>query len=354
GRARRHRLRRAGPRPPGRAPGRPPAPPRAARPGARRPGRRPRPPGRRPGRDRAPPRRPVRRTADPVRARRPGGRRPRGGPDAPADRGGPGAPALRHALGAAADGRVRRPLRPRRPRLPRALRHVRRTARPHGRGRHLGGRGVGDGAHRAHPSRRAVPGEVGDVTVALLTGLVVGAGLWLVASGLRPAPEPLGEALARIARPPATPRTGTELDERDARVGAFLLERIPPLARRIESVRADLRVVGRPPEEQAIRAAACVLLPLLLGPWVAIVAGVSGLPLPPTVAGPAGLVASALGVVVPFAALRSEARERRAAFAHALSAWCDVVVMTLAAGRGVEQAMETAAGSGEGWAFAEI
>jgi tight adherence protein C len=192
------------------------------------------------------------------------------------------------------------------------------------------------------------------VTVALLTGLVVGAGLWLVASGLRPAPEPLGEALARIARPPATPRTGTELDERDARVGAFLLERIPPLARRIESVRADLRVVGRPPEEQAIRAAACVLLPLLLGPWVAIVAGVSGLPLPPTVAGTAGLVASALGVVVPFAALRAEARERRAAFAHALSAWCDVVVMTLAAGRGVEQAMETAAGSGEGWAFAEI
>jgi hypothetical protein len=44
----------------------------------------------------------------------------------------------------------------------------------------------------------------------------------------------------------------------------------------------------------------------------------------------------------------------RGLFAYALSVWCDVVVMSLAAGRGVEQAMETGAAAGQGWAFAEL
>jgi Flp pilus assembly protein TadB len=61
-----------------------------------------------------------------------------------------------------------------------------------------------------------------------------------------------------------------------------------------------------------------------------------------------------LGLFVPFASLRREARGRRMTFSHALSSWCDVVVMNLAAGRGVEQAMETAASSGDSWAFVEL
>ena len=125
------------------------------------------------------------------------------------------------------------------------------------------------------------------MTVALLAGVVFGLGLWLAFAGARPAPAPLGEALARVSRPPAAARVSTdvELDERDARVGALLLDRIPGLARRIDAVAADLRIVGRAPEEQAVRTAAWVLLPLLLGPWVAIVAALCSIPLPPAVSG---------------------------------------------------------------------
>ena len=193
------------------------------------------------------------------------------------------------------------------------------------------------------------------MTVALLAGLVVGAGLWVAWTGVRPAAEPLGAALARVSRPPVPVRVvSDDVDERDARVGGFLLDHVPLLARRIEATRADLRVLGRPPEEQAVRVVAWVLLPLLLGPWVAIVAAVCGIPIPATVPGLAALVASAAGFFVPFLLLRSDAAERRTAFSHALSSWCDVMVMTLAAGRGVEQAMETAGNAGQGWAFAEL
>ena len=193
------------------------------------------------------------------------------------------------------------------------------------------------------------------MTAALVAGLAGGLGLGLAWTGLRPAPEPLGAALARVARPPTPVRTLTAgVDERDARIGGFLLDHLPPLARRIEGMGADLRIVGRSPEEQAVRVAAVVVLSLVLGPWVGFVGWVLGFDLPAIVPGAIALGGAAVGLVLPFVSLHREAVDRRTAFAHALSSWCDVTVMSLASGRGVEQAMETAARSGQGWAFAEL
>lgn len=193
------------------------------------------------------------------------------------------------------------------------------------------------------------------MTVALLAGMAAGLGAWLVWTGVRPAPEPLGPALARIGRPPPPPRVVDDrLDERDVRIGGFLLDRVPALARKVEAMRADLRIVGRTPEEQAVRVGAYITLSLMLGPWIGFVSWVLDLPVPAVVPGAVAIGGAAAGVVVPFSGLRREAAERRSAFAHALSSWCDVTVMTLAAGRGVEQAMETAARAGHGWAFAEL
>jgi tight adherence protein C len=195
------------------------------------------------------------------------------------------------------------------------------------------------------------------VTAVLIAGMVVGAGLWLAWTGLRPAPEPLGAALARLDRRPARTRGRADEDpgiDRDTRFGAFLLRHLPALARAIDRTRTDLRVVGRTPEEQAARVGSYVLWSLVLAPWTALIAWLVGADLPPVVPGLIAMVGAAWGLVVPFVNLHRTAVARRKAFSHALSAYCNVTVMSLAAGRGVEQALETASTAGQGWAFAEI
>jgi Flp pilus assembly protein TadB len=194
------------------------------------------------------------------------------------------------------------------------------------------------------------------VTVAIVAGLILGAGLWTAWTGLRPTPEPLAVALERFDRRPAVARRTSEdaSEDRDLRLGSFLLTAFPPLARAVERHRADLRIVGRTPEEQAARVGAFMLFPFLLGPWLAFVGWITGISLPPILPGLVCLGGAGLGVVLPFLVLKAEADERRKSFAYALSGWCDVVVMNLASGRGVEQSMETAAAAGNGWPFAEL
>jgi tight adherence protein C len=190
------------------------------------------------------------------------------------------------------------------------------------------------------------------VTAAILAGVMLGVGLWVAWVGLRPAPEPLGDVLRRFDNPQRSRRlTQEEEADRDKRVGHYLLAAIPPLATAIDRAAQDLRLVGRTPEEHAARSATYGLMALLLGPWLLIVSTATGRPVAPIVPGLIVLVGVPFAVVLPFTSLRADAAERRRAFAHALSSWCDVVVMNLASGRGVEQSMETAAAAGQGWAF---
>lgn len=51
---------------------------------------------------------------------------------------------------------------------------------------------------------------------------------------------------------------------------------------------------------------------------------------------------------------RRETEARRRSFAHAFSAFLDVVALALAAGSGIEGAVVTAANAGRGWAFDQI
>jgi Flp pilus assembly protein TadB len=194
------------------------------------------------------------------------------------------------------------------------------------------------------------------MTIAIFAGLLLGYGLWVGWTGLRPAAEPLGTALARLERRPAPVRRMSEdaSEDRDLRLGAFLLRAVPPLSEAFDRSRADLRIMGRGAEEQAARVGAYMLFFLILGPWLGFVSWIAGWNLPLIIPGLFSIGGALFGMVLPFASLRSEAKERRKTFSYALSAWCDVVVMNLASGRGVEQAMETAAAAGNGWPFAEL
>jgi tight adherence protein C len=189
---------------------------------------------------------------------------------------------------------------------------------------------------------------------AAFAGALCGLGVWVVASGLRPRPEPLTVALARFeARPRSSLPAGGEMSW-DNRLGAVALRHVPPLGRVIERARSDLRVAGRRAEDYAGETAVYVLFGFLLGPWLGTVVWIGGADFPVSLAGGLSLVAVGVGAVLPWITLRDRARARRASFLHALIAYCHVTAMTLAAGRGVEQALTTAASAGEGWAFTEL
>lgn len=189
---------------------------------------------------------------------------------------------------------------------------------------------------------------------AAFAGAMVGVGLCVVASGLRPRPVPLTAALARFEHRPPSPVAVEGKPTWDGRLGARALRHVPPLAHVVERARADLRVLGRSPEDYAGETAVCALFGFMLGPWLGAVVWIVGAPFPATVAGGLSLVAATTGALLPWVTLRDRARARRTGFLHALIAYCQVTAMSLAAGRGVEQAMTTAAWAGDGWAFTEL
>jgi tight adherence protein C len=190
------------------------------------------------------------------------------------------------------------------------------------------------------------------VTAALLAGLACGLGVSLVVAGLWPQPEPLAAVLARYTAPAPSPRQAT--GRWDRRLGQVALDHVPVLAGAAARSRADLRVVGRQPEDLVGEMATYVLFGLVLGPWFGLVTWLIGAPFPMAAAGAVSLTVAGAGAVWPWVSLRERAAARRAGFAHALVAYCHVSAMCLAAGRGVEQAMTTAAAAGNGWAFTEI
>jgi tight adherence protein C len=66
------------------------------------------------------------------------------------------------------------------------------------------------------------------------------------------------------------------------------------------------------------------------------------------------LVLAVLGFLTPDLQVRAEARRLRTGFRHALSAYLDLVGITLAGGAGVDSALRDSVAIGSGWAFAQI
>lgn len=191
--------------------------------------------------------------------------------------------------------------------------------------------------------------------IAALLGAGLGAGLLLTWVGVRPRPEPLAVALARLdQRPRAAPARGSQQETWDIRLGTVALHSVDALRRAVDRARRDLRIVGRRPEEQAALTVLYAAFGLFLGPWLALVTWLVGSSLPPILLGMVSLVGAGIGAVMPWTSTRTEATRRRRDFMLALAAWCDLVSRCLASGRGVDQSVTTASRAGGGWAFGEL
>jgi tight adherence protein C len=123
---------------------------------------------------------------------------------------------------------------------------------------------------------------------------------------------------------------------------------------RVQSLRADLAVLGRSLEGFLASTVLFAVGGLLFGPILATMAAAAGVTLGLTVSVGMALLFALLGALLPLATVRKEAASRRQDFRHAVGAFLDLVSMNLAGGRGVPEALTTAAQVGGGWPFSRL
>ncbi|MBM0274013.1 type II secretion system F family protein [Micromonospora tarensis] len=182
------------------------------------------------------------------------------------------------------------------------------------------------------------------MSVVLACGLVAGLGLVLACSGLVPARPGLAEALDRLRRAPVAVEEATPARAR------LLAAPLRALGLPRQRMRADLAVLERPVALHLADQSLAVLAGLVLPPaaMAVLAAGgfsfASGMPLWASLAGGCG------GWWLAESTAHAEASRRRDELRYALSAVLDLVVISLAGGAGLEQALDDACADSHGWA----
>jgi tight adherence protein C len=191
--------------------------------------------------------------------------------------------------------------------------------------------------------------------IILLTGIGTGIGLWLVVVGLWPRPPRLDKALAAL-HPPPEPAASLP-DEAvgwTARVGVPATRHLQRLGLPTASTRRDLATLGKPVAVHLAEQATATVVGLLLPAVFAAVLALGGIGLGAGVPAAASLLFVAIGFAAPELSVRSGAAKHRAAFRYALGSFLDLVVVSLAGGAGVDQALDDAVSVGRGPAYAEL
>jgi Flp pilus assembly protein TadB len=187
-------------------------------------------------------------------------------------------------------------------------------------------------------------------------GAVVGAGCWLLLRGAFPARVTLADAVAAVHAPAVHIVTAAGQDETGwaSQVGRPAAAMLGRLGLPGPAVRRDLAALGKSVNahlaEQATAATLGLIRPGAMWAMVTLAGIDIGVVIPLWVS----LALAGLGFFTPILSVRAEAGKRRAEFRHALSAYLDLVVISLAGGAGVEQAMTDAADLGQGPAFADL
>jgi Flp pilus assembly protein TadB len=189
------------------------------------------------------------------------------------------------------------------------------------------------------------------MVLMLLAGAGLGLGLLIVAHSLRPSRPMLAVALQQLNEPrPAVIDHGKE-----GSLPLASVARAVGLQRLINpSVATDLRLLGRSPDAHLARCLLVGLISALIAPAIVGILALGGVTTAVELPVALLLALALAGVLLPNLTIRSEAAKRRRSFNHSLSAFLDLVAVNLAAGRGIEGALDTAAEAGNGWAFGEI
>ena len=193
------------------------------------------------------------------------------------------------------------------------------------------------------------------MTFGLLLGAALGASLCLLVFALVPPRPALASAVSKWERQREQRAAIVEADV-DAtswqdRFGRWLVAKLAQRGITLGKLRADLELTDYTLEGHLVRKVSYGLLGLLLPAIFTVTMMAVGVTPPLTVPALGGLAFGALFFWVPDLSVVQAAEQRRHELRRALSCYLDLVAMSLAGGRGVPEALPTAARIGTGWAF---
>ncbi|GIF74133.1 type II secretion system F family protein [Asanoa siamensis] len=191
--------------------------------------------------------------------------------------------------------------------------------------------------------------------LVLFAGLGTGLGLWLILVGWFPRPPRLDKVLdAPTGLVPLVDAATEPAAGWTARWGRPAVRWLRRAGLPLAATRRDLATIDKPIDVHLAEQATAALFGVLLPPVTATVLAFGGIGTGLVVPVVASLVLGAAGFLAPEFSVRGDAAKHRAAFRDALSSFLDLVVISLASGAGVDQALDEAAQIGSGPAYTEL
>ena len=194
------------------------------------------------------------------------------------------------------------------------------------------------------------------MTTGVLLGAALGGALCLLVYALVPPRPQLATAVARWERQRARQVEATETTSSDTvgwreQLGRRLAAALAQRGFILGKLRTDLALADKTLEEHLVRKASYALIGLLLPSVFTAVLLAAGIT-PPLVLPTVGGLLLAVGFFwLPDLSVSQQAEQRRHDLRRALSCYLDLVAMSLAGGRGIPEALPTAAGIGNSWGF---
>ncbi|MDP9386969.1 MAG: type II secretion system F family protein [Actinomycetota bacterium] len=185
----------------------------------------------------------------------------------------------------------------------------------------------------------------GQLVLAAILAAATASLAWLARLGRSPSPEPVLMAGLDVAAP------AQRLEPPAAAADLARALRVDRLA--TASVE-DQRVVGLGAADLLARQGVGLVVGLAAGPALWVLARGAGAGLAVWVVAWVSGVGAIAGALLPPARVAAAARIRRRDFRSALVVFLDLVGLFLAAGRGIEGALDAASRAGAGWAFGEM
>jgi tight adherence protein C len=204
------------------------------------------------------------------------------------------------------------------------------------------------------------------MTEAMLTGALVGLGIYLLIRVFQQPKPGVATMLARIStgQKSMSMHTISPL-EASSGLGQKAQSTFADWADRFEVLAAergwtlgrqgaDLALMGRTKGGHIASMVATGLGLFLLAPVVWSILRIAGIPLGPTIPAVVALVLGLFGFFMPDLVLRQEATARRRDFRRTVGIFLDLVAMNLAGGRGLPEALLAAANVGDHWSMVRI